>query len=40
MDFQYKNLKEKLEHIEVTEEEIDRQLERLRQQTPAITPVT
>mgnify|MGYP004620143653 CR=1 FL=1 len=40
MDFQYKNLKEKLEHVEVTEEEIDRQLERLRQQTPAITPVT
>lgn len=40
MDFQYKNLKEKLEHVDVTDSEIDRQIERLRQQAPAITVVT
>ena len=40
MDFQYKNLKEKLEHVEVTDAEVDRQIERLRQQTPAITVIT
>ena len=28
MDFQYKNLRERLEHVEVTDSEIDRQLER------------
>lgn len=40
MDFQYKNLRERLEHVEVTDSEIDRQLERLRQQSPSVIPVT
>ena len=40
MNFQYKNLKETLEHVEVTASEVDRQLERLRQQSPAVTVIT
>ena len=31
MEFQYKNLKGKLEHVEVTDSEVDRHIERLRQ---------
>ncbi len=40
MEFQYKNLKGKLEHVEVTDSEVDRQIERLRQQTPEVTVIT
>lgn len=39
MEFLYKALKGTLEHVPVTEEEVDRQLVRL-QQTPRIRPVT
>lgn len=39
MEFIYKNLTGTLEHMEVTAEEIDRQLTRLQQQTPRYTPV-
>ena len=39
MEFIYKALKGTLEHVPVTEEEVDRQLVRL-QQTPRIRPVT
>ena len=40
MEFQYKNLKGKLEHVEVTDSEVDRHIERLRQQSPAVTVIT
>lgn len=40
MSVQYKGLKANLEKVEVTESEIDRQLERLRRETPAVTVVT
>ena len=40
MEFQYRGLRAKLEHVPVTEEEIDRQLVRLQQQSQRRTPVT
>ena len=40
MEFQYKNLKGKLEYVEVTDSEVDRHIERLRQQSPAVTVIT
>lgn len=39
MELVYKNLKANFERLVVTDEEIDRQLARLQQQTPRITPV-
>jgi len=39
MEFQYRGLKAKLEHHAVTEEEVNRQLLRLQQQTPRITEI-
>lgn len=40
MEFQYKGLKANLEKVTVTDSEIDRRLEQLRQQSPAITKIT
>ena len=40
MEFQYKGLKANLEKVTVTDTEIDRRLEQLRQQSPAITKIT
>lgn len=40
MEFQYKGLKANLERVTVTDSEIDRRLEQLRQQSPAITKIT
>lgn len=40
MEFQYKGLKATLEHVSVTDTEIDRRLEQLRQQSPSITRIT
>ena len=40
MEFQYRGLRANLEHVPVTEEEIDRQLVRLQQQSQRRTPVT
>lgn len=40
MEFIYKGLKENYEHITVTDSEVDKQLERIRQQTPAIQVIT
>lgn len=39
MELTYRNLRAKLEHVDVTEEEIDRQLVRLQQQNQRRTPV-
>ena len=39
MEFQYRGLRARLEHVDVTEEEIDRQLTRLLQQSQRRTPV-
>ena len=39
MDFTYRGLKAELARHIITEEEINRQIQRLRQQTPRITPV-
>ena len=39
MEFQYRGLRARLEHVDVTEEEIDRQLTRLQQQSQRRTPV-
>lgn len=40
MSFTYLNLQGKLEHVDVTAEDIDRQLQRLLQANPRIIPVT
>ena len=40
MSFAYKGLKANYEKLTVTDEEVDRQLTRLQQQTPRVTPVT
>ena len=40
MSFTYLNLQSKLEHVDVTAEDIDRQLQRLLQANPRIIPVT
>ena len=40
MEFIYKALRGTLEHTSVTEDEVDRQLTRLQQQTPRMTQVT
>ncbi|MBE6982494.1 MAG: trigger factor [Ruminococcaceae bacterium] len=40
MEFKYRGLTGKLEHHTVTDEEIDRQIERLRQQNPRVAHVT
>ena len=40
MSFTYLNLQGKLEHVDVTAEDIDRQLQRLLQANPRIEPVT
>ena len=40
MEFQYRGLKADYEHLTVTEEELDRQLERLRRENPRVTAVT
>ena len=40
MSFTYKGLKATLTKHTVTGEEVDRQLQRLQQQTPRIAPVT
>lgn len=40
MSFTYLNLKGRLEHFAVTDEEIDRQMQRLLQANPRIVPVT
>ncbi len=40
MEFQYKGLEATLEIVTVTDSEIDRRLEQLRQQSPAITKIT
>ena len=40
MSFTYLNLQGTLEHITVTPEEIDRQMQRLLQANPRIVPVT
>ena len=40
MEFKYRGLTGKLEHHTVTEEEINRQIERLRQQNPRVAHVT
>lgn len=40
MSFTYLNLQGKLEHVDVTAEDIDRQLQRLLQANPCIIPVT
>ena len=40
MSFTYLNLQGTLEHITVTSEEIDRQMQRLLQANPRIVPVT
>ncbi len=40
MELIYKNLKGTLEKLTVTDEEVDRQLTRLQQQTPRVRPVT
>ena len=40
MSFVYKGLKEKLEHHTVTDEQVDRQLEQVRQQNPRIAVIT
>lgn len=40
MEFQYKGLHAKLEHVPVTEEELNRRMEQLRRQTPDITEIT
>ena len=39
MAFQYLGLRAKLEHVDVTEEEVNRQLVRLQQQSQRRTPV-
>ncbi len=40
MSFVYKGLKANFEKLTVTEHELDRQMDRLRQQTPRVIPVT
>ncbi len=40
MEFQYKGLEAVYEKVTVTEEEIDRRMDQLRQQSPAITVIT
>lgn len=40
MEFIYKNLSAQLERVTVTDEEIDRQLQRLRQQSPCVKIIT
>ena len=40
MSFVYKGLKANFEKLTVTEHELDRQMDRLRQQTPRVVPVT
>lgn len=40
MDFQYKGLKGTLEHLTVSDSDIDKHLERMRTQTPDITVIT
>ena len=40
MELIYKNLKGTLEKLTVTDEEVDRQLTKLQQQTPRVRPVT
>ena len=40
MSFVYKGLKANFEKLTVTDHELERQMERLRQQTPRVTPVT
>ena len=40
MEFIYKAIRGTLEHTDVTEDEVDRQLARLQQQTPRLTQVT
>ena len=40
MEFQYRALRAKLEHVNVTEQDLERQLLRLQQQSPRRTPVT
>lgn len=39
MEFQYRALRARLEHVDVTEQELERQLLRLQQQSPRRTPV-
>ena len=40
MEFQYKGLKGTLEHLSVSDSDVDKHLERMRSQTPDITVIT